>query len=196
MCRSRRNVHASFAFISSTYTCYTHEHWLLHHPVTGLKLNDITGSKHLHFYSGYWYCPGYEIFCRSFLLSMYRCCFSIIKMENGPSPSHFPNEGSHSFCRLSTPIWDWWPDDGLRAASLDCWCLGFFRHRLWPDDGSVIASLSVCHPFLFTVFFCLKYPKVFSRFYALQACTMPTSPLSVHAFHSSMFITLTFYCSN
>jgi len=127
-------------------------------------------------------------FVRSFLLSIVPCFFSIIKMENGPSPSHFPSEGIHSICRLSTPIWEWWLDDGLRASSFDCYCLGFFRHRLWPDDGSIVGSLSVCQPFLFTIFRCLKYSNAFQIL-----CTIG---LSVHALHSCTFITLLFYCNN
>ena len=131
-------------------------------------------------------------FFRSFLLFFYFLCFfSIIKMENGPSPSHFPNEGSHSVCHLSTPIWDSWADGGLRASSFDCCCLGFFRHCLWEDGGSVFGRISLCHPFLFTVFCCLKYSEVFHILF-----TVGRSPISARLAKQGMFITLSFYCSN
>jgi hypothetical protein len=187
MCGPRRNVHPSFAFISSTYTCYRHKHWLLHHPLAVYDQSLDLIKMTLQVQNTCIFILAIDIaramkfsFFRSFLLSIFLCFFSIIKLENGPSPSHFPNEGSHSVCRLATPFWDSWPDDGLRASSFDCCFLGFFRHRLWPDDGYFAGSPSVCHPFLFTIFRCLKYSKVFSDFMHYRPITARLSQQHVH----------------
>jgi hypothetical protein len=69
-------------------------------------------------------------------------------------------------------------------------------HRLWPDDGSVVGSLSVCHPFLFTIFCCLQYSNVFQNLCTTGLYDACRSPCQCTPCTGGTFITLSFYCNN